>query len=103
MLRVQAAVVATPAVELVLYPQLFLAALSSLDLPFVSLHAAALSLFSKVRSSACLARCDVQLVRQGTTFSLFSKVQPSGPLLSLLDVASYCCNSFYHESRRGRI
>lgn len=40
----------TPAGRLVLFPQVFLAAIALLDLPWVHLHAAALDLFSKVRS-----------------------------------------------------
>ncbi len=38
---------ATPAPQLVLFPQLFLAAVAALDSPWVHLHAAALRLFSK--------------------------------------------------------
>jgi hypothetical protein len=39
---------ATPAGRLLLFPQVFLAAVSLLDLPWVHVHAAALDLFSKV-------------------------------------------------------
>lgn len=54
LLTLSAAVLATPANELLLYPQLFLTALSVLDLPFVQLHSAALRLFSRL-----LLRLDV--------------------------------------------
>lgn len=41
---------ATPAGKLVLFPQVFLAAIVLLDLPWVHLHTAALHLFSKART-----------------------------------------------------
>lgn len=47
----QDAVDVTPRAHLVLYPQLYLAALVALDLPYVHLHAAALTLFAKVLNS----------------------------------------------------
>lgn len=39
---------ATPTGRLLLFPQVFLAAVTLLDLPWVHVHAAALDLFSKV-------------------------------------------------------
>lgn len=50
---------ATPAGRLVLFPQVFLAAVVLLDLPWVHLHAAALHLFSKVH-----AMCRLLFVQQ---------------------------------------
>ncbi len=43
----------TPAGKLVLYPQVFLAALALLDTPWVHLHAVSLHLFSTVRVQSC--------------------------------------------------
>ena len=54
LLAAQELVEATPAGQLVLFPQLFLAAVVLLDGPWAHLHAAALDLFSKVAPPSCI-------------------------------------------------
>ena len=53
----QELVEATPAGQLVLYPQVFLASLALLDLPWVHVHVVVLQLFSKVRPLRICAVC----------------------------------------------